>query len=49
MPEKTTTFYEKAPAVEDCNPEQMIKDGTLNRAAALNAARRILKMMAKMD
>lgn len=49
MPEKTTTFYEKAPAVEDCDPAQMIREGTLNRAAALNSARRILKMMSKLD
>jgi len=47
MPEKTTTFYEKAPAV--CDPAQMIKDGILDRGAALASARRILNMMAKMD
>ena len=47
MPQKVTHFYEKAPEV--CDPEQMLKDGTLDRGAALNAVRRILKMMSKMD
>jgi len=47
MPLKITTFYEKAPAV--CDPVQMIKDGSLDRGAALASARRVLQMMAKMD
>ena len=47
MPEKTTTFYEKAPAF--CDPEQMIKDGILDRGAVLASVRRILKLMSQMD
>lgn len=47
MPEKTTTFYQNAPAV--CDPAQMIRDGILDRGAVLASVRRILNMMNKFD
>ena len=47
MPMKISTAYDKAPAV--CDLEQMIKDGIIDRGAALNAARRVLLMISKLD
>lgn len=47
MPMKISTAYDKAPKV--CDLEQMIKDGIIDRGAALNAARRVLLMMSHLE
>ena len=47
MPEVTTTYYEKAPAV--CDPAAMIADGSLHKGAVLQSVHRILKLMSKLD
>lgn len=47
MPFLITDFYENAP--ESCDLSQMMKDGTINRAAATASARRVLQLMGKLD
>jgi len=47
MPEPYTFFYEKAKKEKE--PVEYLRDGDWDRGAVLNAARRILQMMAKMD
>ncbi len=47
MPEVTTTYYEKAPAV--CDPAAMMADGSLHKGAVLQSVHRILKLMSKLD
>ena len=47
MPFPVTDFYEGAPAEFD--PAKMMKDGTISRPAATSAARRVLKMLGKLD
>lgn len=47
MPFPVTDFYENAPAEFD--PAKMMKDGTISRAAATSAARRVLQMIGKLD
>lgn len=47
MPFPVTDFYENAPAEFD--PAKMMQDGTISRAAATTAARRVLTMLGKLD
>ena len=47
MPFPVTDFYEGAPAEFD--PAKMMQDGTISRPAAVSAARRVLKMIGKLD
>jgi len=47
MPISITTFYEDAP--ESCDPAKLMAEGKLDRAAVIASARRILKLMAKLD
>lgn len=47
MPFPVTDFYEKAPTEFD--PVKMMADGTISRAAAVSAARRVLQMIGKLD
>lgn len=47
MPFPVTDFYKDAPAEFD--PAKMMADGTIPRAAAVSAARRVLQMIAKLD
>ena len=47
MPTETTPFYENAP--ENCNPGQMLRDGRLNKNAAVASVRRIVQLMGKLD
>ena len=47
MPFPVTDFYEGAPAEFD--PAKMLRDGTISRPAATSAARRVLKMIGKLD
>ena len=47
MPELITHFYQDAP--ESCDLPKMIAEGRVNRGAVLNAVRRILLLMEKLD
>ena len=47
MPFPVTDFYEGAPT--EFNPAKMMADGTISRPAAVSSARRVLKMLGKLD
>lgn len=47
MPELITKFYKNAP--KSCDLEKMIAEGELDRGAVMNAVRRILLLMEKLD
>jgi len=47
MPESVTQFYEYAP--EQCDPGQLLRDGALDKNAAVSAVRRIVQLMGKLE
>lgn len=47
MPTETTPFYQNAPVV--CDPGELIRNGKLDKNAAITSVRRILKMMGRLE